>query len=139
MVTQAQDGGAGRPAAAKHILVVDDNVELAQTFQELLQLHGYRVTVAHDGVQALKLLVQAEVDAVVCDLSMPHLEGDMFHNAAAHVRPELSERFIFVTGHAGNPKYEPFLKRVNARVLYKPVQINDLLGALQGVLGPSPQ
>jgi CheY-like chemotaxis protein len=130
MATQAE------PAALKHVLVVDDNVDLAQTFQELLQLHDYRVSIAHDGVQALKLLAQSDVDAVVCDLSMPQLEGDMFHNAAVHVRPELGPRFIFVTGNAGNAKFEPFLKRVNARILYKPVQINDLLKTLRAVLSP---
>ena len=122
-------------AALKHVLVVDDNVDLAQTYQELLELHGYHVSIAHDGVQALKLLTQSGVDAIVCDLSMPHLEGDMFHNAAIHVRPEVSDRFIFVTGHAGHPKFEPFLKHINARVLYKPIQVNDLLAALQGMLG----
>lgn len=120
-------------AAQKHVLVVDDNVVLAQTFQELLQVCGYRVSVAHDGAQALKLISQSDVDAILCDLSMPQLEGDMFHNAAAHVRPELTERFIFVTGHAANPKYEPFLKRVNARVLYKPVKVQDLVEELRAL------
>jgi two-component system, sensor histidine kinase and response regulator len=119
--------------AQKHVLVVDDNVELAQTFQELLQLHGYQVSLAHEGVAALKMITQTDVDAILCDLSMPQLEGDMFHNAAAHVRPELTERFIFVTGNAENPKYEPFLKRINARVLQKPVKINDLLAALKAL------
>ena len=122
------------PVAQKHVLVVDDNVELAQLFQQLLELHGYRVSVAHEGVQALRMITQLDVDAIVCDLSMPELEGDMFHNAAAHVRPELSERFIFVTGNAGNPKYEAFLKRVNARVLQKPVKMNDLAGAVKALV-----
>jgi CheY-like chemotaxis protein len=121
------------PSAQKHVLVVDDNVELAQTFQELLQLHGYRVSLAHEGVQALRMITQMDVDAILCDLNMPQLEGDMFHNAAAHVRPELTERFIFVTGHAGHPKYEPFLKRINARVLQKPVKIDVLLAALEAL------
>ena len=58
----------------------------------------------------------------------------MFHNAAGHVRPELCDRFIFVTGHAGNPKYETFLKRVNARVLAKPVKVEDLLAAVKGLM-----
>jgi CheY-like chemotaxis protein len=119
--------------APKHVLVVDDNVELAQTFQELLQLHGYRVSLAHDGVQALKMMTQADLDGIVCDLSMPQLEGDMFHNAVGHVRPDLLERFVFVTGNAQNPKYEAFLKQVNARVLYKPVKVDDLLAALKGL------
>ena len=134
MTTTKQAG----PAGQKHVLVVDDNVDLAVTYQELLQMHGYSVAVAHDGVQALRLLAQTEVNAVVCDLSMPQLEGDMFYNAAVHVRPELGARFIFVTGHAGNPKFEPFLKRVNAHVLHKPVQVNDLITALRTVFNPPP-
>src|SRR5579863_7927140 len=125
--------------ARRHVLVVDDNVDLAQTYQELLELYDYRVSVAHDGVQALKLLSQSDVDVIVCDLSMPQLEGDMFHNAAIHVRPELGERFIFVTGHAGHPKFEPFLKRVNARLLYKPIQVKELVEALHGMFERSPR
>lgn len=126
--------------APKHVLVVDDNVDLAQTYQELLELHDYRVTIAHDGAQALKLIAQSDVDAIVCDLSMPQLEGDMFYNAAAHVRPELTARFIFVTGHSGNPKYDPFLKRVNARVLYKPIAVKALLEELRSLFqGPGPK
>lgn len=126
--------GQTQQAGQKHVLVVDDSVELAQLFQEVLQMEGYRVTLAHEGVQALKMITQADVDAIVCDLSMPELEGDMFHNAAAHVRPELSERFIFVTGNAGNPKYEAFLKRVNAPVLQKPVKMDELVAAVKELL-----
>jgi two-component system, sensor histidine kinase and response regulator len=122
--------GQNHSVAPKHLLVVDDNVELALTFQGLLELHGYRVTLAHDGVQALKLMTSADLDGIVCDLTMPQLEGDMFHNAAGHVRPELSNRFIFVTGNAENPKYEAFLKSVNARVLYKPIKAHDLIDAV---------
>jgi CheY-like chemotaxis protein len=127
-----------KTVAQKHLLVVDDNVELALTFQGLLELHGYRVSVANDGVQALKMMTQADVDGIICDLSMPQLEGDMFHNAAGHVRPELSDRFIFVTGNAGNPKYEAFLNRVNARVLHKPVKVGDLVGAVKELFERSP-
>lgn len=125
-------------AGPRHLLVVDDNVELAQTHQQLLELHGYRVTLAHDGVQALKLISQTDVEAVVCDLSMPQLEGDMFYNAAAHVRPELTQRFIFVTGHANNPKFDGFLKRTGVPVLYKPIAVKDLLAALEQLFKPLP-
>ncbi len=122
----------------RHVLVVDDNVELAQTHQQLLELHDYHVTLAHDGVQALKLIGQTDVEAILCDLSMPQLEGDMFYNAAAHVRPELTQRFIFVTGHANNPKYESFLKRTGVPVLYKPVPVKDLLAALEKIFQQLP-
>lgn len=119
----------------KHVLVVDDHEELADTYKELLQVHGYRVTVANNGVQALKFILDETVDAIVCDLSMPQLEGDMFYAAAQRMRPQLSGRFVFVTGNAQNPKYEEFLKRVKSPVLLKPVAINKLLEALKELPG----
>jgi CheY-like chemotaxis protein len=121
----------------KHILVVDDNVELAQTYQELFEAHGYKASIAANGVLALKLLLNAEFDAILCDLSMPQLEGDMFYLTVERVRPQLARRFVFVTGNAGNPKYEAFLKNVECPVLYKPVSIDKLLEALRGVF-PQP-
>ena len=119
------------------MLVVDDNVELADTFKELLQLYGYQVTVANNGVQALKFILDETVDAIVCDLSMPQLEGDMFYAATQRMRPKLCERFVFVTGNAQNPKYEEFFLRVKSPVLYKPVAIDQLLNSLKGLFGPA--
>jgi CheY-like chemotaxis protein len=121
-------------AGGKHVLVVDDNPELVQIYQELLQSQGYCVSTAGNGVQALKFISSAEVDAILCDLNMPELEGDMFYNAALHVRPELGQRFIFITGNAGSPKYEPFLKKTGAQILCKPVPVKDLLEALERLL-----
>ncbi|SRR5579863_2023620 len=123
---------ADRP---KHVMVVDDNVELAETYKELLQIHGYQVTVASNGVQALKFILDETVDAIVCDLTMPQLEGDMFYAATQRMRPKLCDRFIFVTGNAQNPKYEEFLKRIKAPVLHKPVAVEKLLAALKALLG----
>jgi len=115
----------------KHVLVVDDNNELALTYKELLETHGYRVSLAGNGVLALKLVLDTDVGAILCDLGMPQLEGDMFYVTVERVRPHLAGRFIFLTGHVGHPKYEKFLKQTVAPVLYKPVSIDSLLGALR--------
>jgi CheY-like chemotaxis protein len=117
----------------RHILVVDDNLDLAQTYKELFQAYDYQVSIAGNGVLALKLLMHTDVDAVLCDLSMPQLEGDMFYVAVQRVRPQLANRFIFVTGNAGNPKFDNFVKKVNSPILYKPVSIDRLLAALDGL------
>jgi len=117
-----------------HVLLVDDNAELAQTYRELLEAFDYRVTTAGDGQPALKFIVENEVDAIVCDLSMPHMEGDEFYEAARRARPEVARRFIFLTGHMNNPRFDPFLKRENLRVLYKPVPMANLLEALKTLL-----
>lgn len=126
---------AGQSSAGqqKHVLVVDDNMELAQTYKELLETHGYMVSLAGNGVLALKLILDTDVDAILCDLGMPQLEGDMFYVTVERVRPHLARRIIFLTGHVGHPKYEAFLGKIAAPVLYKPVSIDSLLGALRGL------
>jgi DNA-binding NtrC family response regulator len=121
-------------ARQKHVLVVDDNVELARTYQELLQCQGYMATVASNGVQALKMVMNEEVDVIVTDLTMPQLEGDMFFITVERVRPHLGNKFIFTTGNVGTPKYEAFLKQVTCPVLFKPVNVDKLLETVAGVL-----
>ena len=119
------------PVSSKHVLVVDDDIQLALTYQALLQVHGYRVSTAGDGVQALKLVLNSDVDAILCDLSMPELAGDLFYMEVGRARPHLLKRFIFVTAYADNPLYESFLKSIKAPVLAKPVSLERLLGKLQ--------
>jgi CheY-like chemotaxis protein len=123
------------PASRKHVLVVDDDIDLTLTWQELLQAHDYRASTAASGVQALKLVINCDVDAILCDLSMPDLAGDLFYIAVGRVRPQLLNRFIFITANADNPLYETFLKTVKAPVFAKPVSFDRLLKRLKAVIG----
>lgn len=121
-------------ARAHHVLIVDDNLELAGTFKQLLEAHGFEVTVVSNGVLALKYTLHKPVDAVLCDLKMPQLEGDMFFNTVARLNPALAGRFIFITGMADDPHFEKFVATVKAPLLRKPVGIEELLAALNRVL-----
>lgn len=112
------------------ILVVDDDVELAMMYQELLGTEGFKVKTAPNGVDALKFIMSSSADAIICDIMMPHMPGDMFHVAVERVRPELCNRFIFVTSYEGNPKIESFFKTNNSIVLYKPVTLGKLMSTL---------
>jgi CheY-like chemotaxis protein len=125
------------PGKHKHVLVVDDDIELALTYQASLQVHGYRVSTAADGVEALQLVLKNDVDAILCDLNMPELSGDLLYVEISRARPYLLKRFIFVTGNANDPLYESFLQKVKAPVLTKPVSIDHLLGKLKSVLEPA--
>jgi len=130
MIMETQSGFV----PTNHVLVVDDDIELALTYQALLQVHGYRVSTAADGAHALKMVLNGDVDAIVCDLHMPELTGDLFYAEVGRARPQLLKRFIFVTGNTDAPLYETFLNSVKAPVLCKPVSIDHLLGKLKAVL-----
>ena len=59
----------------KHILVVEDNVELAFGLRNNLEIEGYAVHVAHDGVSGLRLARDARPDLIVLDIMLPELDG----------------------------------------------------------------
>jgi CheY-like chemotaxis protein len=123
----------------RHVLIVDDDLELALTYQELLQAHGYEASTAANGREALKLVMQSHVDAILCDLSMPELAGDLFYREVGRARPQLLKRFVFLTANADNPLYETFLKGVTAPVIAKPASVDSVLEKLAAILaGPKP-
>jgi len=60
---------------AVHILFVDDHREFAAAAREFLELKGYRVTLAYDGMEALERLAEEVPNLVVLDVMMPRLDG----------------------------------------------------------------
>lgn len=118
----------------KCVLIVDDDLELAAIYQHLLETFNYEVGTASNGRVALKLLLSRDVDAIICDLRMPELEGDLFYSVIERVKPHLCRRFVFLTGAADNPKYRAFLNEVKLPVLHKPIHAEQLLMELQRLL-----
>ncbi|MGH7992282.1 MAG: response regulator, partial [Limisphaerales bacterium] len=72
----------------RHILIVDDNEQLAQSYKELLEAGDYSVSIAPNGVVALKHVLNESIDAVICDLKMPQLDGDKFYVTVERVKPD---------------------------------------------------
>ncbi|HJV70754.1 PAS domain S-box protein [Ideonella sp.] len=69
-------GAEGGPELAPHrVLVVDDNVDAAQTLAAMLSLHGQDVRTAFGGLEALEVAAQWRPDAAVLDIGMPGLNG----------------------------------------------------------------
>lgn len=80
------------------ILVVEDEAALRQDIVEELQEVGYRAEAAADGQQAMELLADITPDLLLCDVSMPGLDGYGLLKALRQQRPELATMpFIFLT------------------------------------------
>jgi len=69
----------GRPATGKtrqqHVLVVDDSVTTRTLEKNILEMRGFKVTVAVDGREAWDLIQAREFDLVVTDIEMPEMDG----------------------------------------------------------------
>ena len=60
----------------KHLLLVDDDQELSELLTDYLELEGYRITVANDGKEGLRLARRGQpFDLILLDVMLPHLNG----------------------------------------------------------------
>jgi PAS domain S-box-containing protein len=78
----AREGEPAEPAAAaasdgqrRRILVVDDNVDAAESISMILQLGGYEVRCVYDGLSVLAAARSYRPDAIVLDIGLPGISG----------------------------------------------------------------
>src|SRR3954451_14417434 len=116
-------GATVHPLPLKAVLVVDDDKQLASALQWILADENFLVDVAFDGEEALLKVKIHEYDAVICDLMMPRLRGDEFYLKTKEMRPNLEDRFIFITGFAADSEMKDFLGKPGIKHLAKPFQI----------------
>ncbi len=64
-----------RTDLGRRILVVDDNIDAADTLTELLRLSGHVVEAAYEGATALRLAEELRPDIAFIDLNMPGIDG----------------------------------------------------------------
>ena len=57
------------------ILIVDDNQKNIQVLGTLLSSHNYKIIVANNGVQALKIIDKYLPDLILLDINMPEMDG----------------------------------------------------------------
>lgn len=121
-------------ATSKRILLVDDEELVREVCSELLSSEGYQVDTAADGVAALARMEAAGYDIIVLDINMPRLDGIDFYRKAAGGRPELKDRFLFITGDLfGEGETLHFFCK-NASVLKKPFTKKDFLDSVRRIL-----
>lgn len=117
----------------KTVLLLEDDVDFADLLKSELEVHGYRVTAVSTGVQGVQRILAADFDAIVCDMVMPQLSGDMFYLAVQRARPHLCRRFIFISGHQDDPRIVKFIKDSGCFALWKPFEMREMLDALEAI------
>lgn len=126
------------PPQKRKILVLDDDKDLVFLLKEYLLTENFEVTAVENGVEGVKHVMAADFDVILCDMMMPKLPGDMFYVAVERTKPHLCKRFIFMTGHKGNPKVDEFIRKVKGLMLWKPFEMYVLLEAINTVLKKNP-
>jgi len=108
-----------------HVLLVEDEVNMAKTQAKILQRKGYEVDTAGNGREALRLLERAAFDVVITDLKMPVMDGMQLLREM-----NIKERgcaVIVLTGHGTIESAVEAMQRGAADYLTKPCNPDELL------------
>ncbi len=131
---QAAPKAAAVPAAALHILIVDDEESIREVFARILQRAGYRTAFAADGIAAKKAILANDYDLILCDLNIPNLSGDRLYEQLAEEKPDVLPRIVFITGDIYNQRIREFMARVSNRFITKPFARDEFLETVWNAL-----
>ncbi len=130
---------ADGPEAARRVLIVDDNVDAAETMSVLIDNLGYSTSTAFDGLSALEAIKTQQPDLVLMDIGLPGLSGV---EVAQRVRREVANppTLIAVTGYGQASDRDTSFDAGFYAHLTKPVDVQQLESLLGRLLdAPRPQ
>jgi len=116
------------------VLLVDDEESLVALGARMLEHLGFAVLTAEDGLQAVDLYRERreEIDLVLMDLTMPHMDGAEAFGELRRLNPEV--RVVVASGYSHDDVASRFLGKGLAGVLQKPYTLAKLRESLSGLL-----
>lgn len=115
--------------APRRVLIVDDEVDLRTLLGDVLQVAGYEVSTAGDGLEALEILKTEEFDAALLDVQMPNMNGIQVLRHITEHYPKMKS--IVLTGYA-DLNHAAEARRYGAvDFISKPYTLEDIVGALE--------
>ena len=124
-----------RPTVRRRILVVDDNLDSAESMAMMLTLSGHEVATAHDGMEAVELAREFQPEVAFLDLGMPKLDG---YEAARSIRQESWGKQIVLVALTGWGQQEDKRRSREAGFdahLVKPIDFGALEDLVAGMNG----
>jgi CheY-like chemotaxis protein len=124
------------PPLVRRVMVVDDNVDAADTLAEVVRMWGHEVRMAHDGPSALAIVDSGFVpDVALLDIGLPVMDG---YELAARLRAVVDGplRLVAVTGYGQDSDRKRAHEAGFDDHLVKPIDLERLRGSL-GSLDPT--
>ena len=133
--TQVQIDDSNSPAGqGELILVVDDEYSICEITKLSLEVGGYKVITAHDGIEAIALYAQhqSDISVVITDMMMPSMDGRTTIHTLEMMNPNV--KIVAVSGLASNNQIASSASTTVKSFLSKPYTAKQLLKTIHNVL-----
>ncbi|HEX7338246.1 MAG TPA: ATP-binding protein [Gemmatimonadales bacterium] len=120
------------PGHGERILVVEDEEAVRILARRTLEEIGYQVLEAANGRAALQLVMDADVDLILCDVILPEMSGHELGRRLGGIRPEVP--LLYMSGYPGLEVVERGLIAHDAPFIEKPFTADSLARAVRDLL-----
>jgi len=118
------------------VLIVDDEPTVLEVAKEMLERAGLEVMTAEDGREALAIFKECaeEIDCVILDLTMPHLDGEETFRELRRIRSDVE--VILTSGYNKQDVTQRFAGKGVAGFIQKPFRLESLTEKVRAILVP---
>lgn len=118
------------------ILVVDDNLDLLETFAKILERRGFRVETADNGAKAVTKCQLQNFDITLMDIVMPEMNGVEALKKIKEFHP--GALVILMTAYSDENLLQAAREEGVHRIINKPIQIDQLIKLINGLSSCQP-
>jgi two-component system, OmpR family, alkaline phosphatase synthesis response regulator PhoP len=118
----------------KTILIIEDELTVRESLIDLLEIEGFKAIAAENGKVGLRLAQEHNPDLVLCDISMPEMDGfGVLQRLREH--PDTGAMpFIFLTARTTKIEFRRGMELGADDYLFKPFTVDELLSAISARL-----
>jgi PAS domain S-box-containing protein len=122
---ERQHAAFARTNGRRRVLVVDDNVDAAESLADLIRMLGHEVEVAYDGSSALEKAGASPPDVVLCDVGLPGMSG---YEVAKALRARCANgiQLVALSGYAQPEDLKAAVEAGFDRHIAKPADPDDI-------------
>jgi CheY-like chemotaxis protein len=117
------------------ILIVEDDLDLVETYTDLLEAQGHMVISVPRASEAIQNVVRCRPTVIILDLNLPGEPGGLVINFVRGYKPLAHTKIIVATGHPEMMQGTNFIASHVDAVLTKPVSNDQLLKLIDDCIG----
>jgi CheY-like chemotaxis protein len=129
-----KDGGTSAKVFARRVLIIEDNLDAAESLKEVLELSDHVVETAGSGLEGLEKARALRPEVVLCDIGLPGMDG---FEVAKEIRADPALRstaLLALSGYATPTDLERAAEAGFDRHLAKPVDLDELEQVMNDVV-----